>query len=412
MGAAHQALAALSLLASAAWAQTNPGGGSAWFGECRAGYWSGNRNLDERENIAKATCLAQWRYSTPGLNSAASLRLGAADHTTTRSANAELREAYLDWQPAGWSLRAGRQLLAWGRADRFNPSDYLSARDFTLLVPEDEEQRLGADALQVRRFFTPGLSLAAVATRFRPNVLPRGSLPPNLVDADRPRRVMGALKLESVGTGLDWSISAFDGYAASPIYHVGPAGPGGFVFQAEHERVRALGADAAWALGRWNLRAEAAAYRSSASCASCPQQQRDSVRAVIGVDTDLGDSANINVQLFSIGRSGYRSPSELPAEQRALALALQRLNSEYARRETGLTLRLSNRWFNDRLRAELGAIIDLSKHSQLWRPRVSYGFSDGIKLSAGADLFSGPAQSFFGSRKDNRLGLAELALIF
>ena len=37
-----------------------------------------------------------------------------------------------------------------GRADRINPTDNLTPRDFTLLVPDDEDQRFGTAAIRAR----------------------------------------------------------------------------------------------------------------------------------------------------------------------------------------------------------------------------------------------------------------------
>jgi hypothetical protein len=396
-------------------APASPKASSSLFGECRVGLWSGNRNLDDQRRIGKATCLGQakWRASS-GLGAAASLHLGSRDREDARKANADLREAHLDWQSERWSLRAGRQLLAWGRADRVNPTDHFSARDFTLLVPEDEEQRLGSDAVQLKHFFNPGWSLAGVVARFRANGLPQGLLPPNTVAAERPRRAMGALKLERTGSGADGSLSYFDGWGLSPIYTVQPApsqpAPA-FVFQAEHQRVRALGGDLALALGRWNLRGEAAAYRlGDDRSASNP---RRASRFVLGVDTDIGSTANLNLQVFTIRRSDYTEPDRLadPGQQ-ALARGLDRLNSEFGRQETGLTLRVADRWLNDRLKVELGAIFDLSNRSRLLRPRLAYNLSDQWRWTVGADWFDGPEQSFFGSRKANRLAFTEASFVF
>ena len=45
-------------------------------------------------------------------------------------------------------VRAGRQIIAWGRADGVNPTDNLSGQDLTLLVPDDVDRRLGTTAVR------------------------------------------------------------------------------------------------------------------------------------------------------------------------------------------------------------------------------------------------------------------------
>ena len=60
----------------------------------------------------------------------------------------ELREAFVDVRLGRLDLRAGRQIIAWGRADGVNPTDNLSGQDLTLLVPDDDDRRLGTTAVR------------------------------------------------------------------------------------------------------------------------------------------------------------------------------------------------------------------------------------------------------------------------
>lgn len=151
-------------------------------GECRAGYWSSNRNLDERDGNGLLACSLAWRQPiAQGLRAVFSGRAGQNISGEARGFDSRLREGYVEWESGDWSLRVGRQILAWGRADRINPTDTLSPRDFTALVAEDEEQRLGIDAVRLRHDFNPELSATAVWARFTAHRTPTGLLPPNLV---------------------------------------------------------------------------------------------------------------------------------------------------------------------------------------------------------------------------------------
>src|SRR5262249_15827903 len=119
-----------------AWAQVS--------GSLRAGYWSASRSLNDSTHLATA---ALWLKAEPRLGRHMALTgegwlrneaLFQADETS-----GELREAYLDVSVGAVDLRLGKQLIVWGRADRLNPTDNLTPRNFTLLVPEDDDQRLG-----------------------------------------------------------------------------------------------------------------------------------------------------------------------------------------------------------------------------------------------------------------------------
>ncbi|WP_028997638.1 DUF1302 family protein [Azohydromonas australica] len=381
-------------------------------GECRAGYWSSNRNLDERDGNGLLACGLSWRQPVAqGLRTVFSGRAGQNLSGDARAFDSRLREGYVEWESGDWSLRVGRQVLAWGRADRINPTDNLSPRDFTALVAEDEEQRLGIDAVRLRHDFNEAFSATAVWARFTAHRMPTGLWPPNLVPATEPGRGEWALKLDHVGD-IDWSVSYFEGYERSARYAVQPQALGGFVFQGRYERARVLGLDTATAAGPWTLRTEMAHGQFRPDCTGCATSRREVSRIVLGADRDVLDETNLNVQLFGIHRTGYVDPAGLQGTQQMVAQGLDRLNSEFGRNEWGLSLRLSRRMLNERLKLELSAITDFTQGSAVLRPRVYYAISDALRWSAGADHFTGPRQSFFGNRKRNDLVFTELSFIF
>lgn len=396
-------LAALSaFIPDLASAQARP------FGECRAGYWSSNRNLDDQTGIPKATCFVNWRPAFgEGLRFGLNARAGLRDEGEARGGDGRVREAFGEFESGPWTFRLGRQIIAWGRSDRINPTDSLSPRDFTFLTPEDDEQRDGIDAVVVRRHLSEALSMSAVLARFEAHVIPQGSLPANRRAPSEPSRGELALKLDHTGAGIDWSVSYFDGHERFARHRVAFAAPMQPVFLTEFEKKRTLGADFATAVGAWTLRGEFSYSDLNGDCQGCSLARRKLAQAVIGMDRDFWDTGNVNAQVFFTRRSDRDSAASLPLMQ-----ALERLNSEFSERESGVTLRLSNRFLNDRLRAEVSGIADFTHRSGVLRPRVSYAFSDALKLSVGADHFRGRPQSFFGARKRNNVGFAELTVVY
>ncbi len=408
---------ALILWASAppSLAQTHDTGAAlaAPFGECALGPWTSSRNLDDRANIATAGCLLSWRPKLGadvrlGLN----VRAGWQDQGTADSLNHRVREAYVDFDADPLSVRVGRQIIAWGRADRINPTDSLSPRDVTLLVPDDEQQRNGIDAVRLRYAINPALSLTAVMAKSEANVTPTGALPANLTLAEPPRDTEWAVKLDRSGSGLDWSVSYFDGLSRAVRYRLDVANPRAPVFRGEFERAQKLGADFAIAQGAWTFRGEIAHARMQAVCAGCPSAARRVTSAVIGGDVDFAETMNFNVQVFTHVKGDFTDPAGLTGVQQTLALGLNRLNTDYAARETGVTLRLSDRLLNDKLRWEISAVLDLNGNSRAIRPRLSYAINDHLRLTAGLDHFDGPSQSYFGALKKNSTAFAVVSWVF
>ena len=111
-------------------------------------------------------------------------------------------------------------------------------------------------------------------------------------------------------------------------------------------------------------------------------------------------------------KENFADPAGLTGVREALALGLNRLNTDYAARETGLTLRLSDRLLNDKLRWEISAVLDLNSNSYAIRPRLSYAVNDHIRLTAGLDHFAGPSQSYFGALTKNSTAFAMVSWVF
>ncbi len=385
------------------------------FGECRTGYWSSTRNLDDVKDVSSTTCLLNLKLQpAENLRLAASARLSQAFSAAGSGFSGRLREAYVHADFGDVSLKLGRQIVVWGRSDRISPTDVMSSRDFTARVPDDDEQRNGSDLAALRWQASGDVAITAYLGRFEPHQIPTGSLPAGLLTAAKPQRPEVAIKIDRTGEGVDFSVSYFDGFDKAARYAFVQSGPPGN-FQSQHEHMQMAGADLATSTGRWTFRGEAAAFKMTASCALCPggnAPSRKIQRAVAGVDRDFLDTANVNVQFFIIKRTGYTSPESLQGTQKLVLESLNRLNGEFGAIERGLTLRFSERFLNDLLKVEASSIFDLNNSSHLLRARASYAINDAFKLSAGVDGFNGKAQSFFGSRRKNSAAFVELAWVF
>lgn len=330
-----------------------------------------------------------------------------ADTTTNR-----FREAYLDWDNGVTALRMGRQIISWGRADSLNPTDKLDPKNFTLLVSDDDGQRQGIDAMNLRHSLDANWSLTTVVAQFSPHVMPAGSLPAALVPANSPSRAEWALKLDHSGQGVDGSLSYFDGFERAERYSVDLSNPAMPIFRGNFDRAQSLGIDFAFATAMFTWRGEFSHTNLQAECLTCDSTNRRVSRAVMGGDMELPSGLNVNLQYFFTQHHDFADPASVPDAMRPLQAGRNLLNREFAVVERGVTMRLSDRLLNDKLKWEISAVADTTGNSWLIRPRVSYAFGDHLKLTLGLDLFEGDAQSYFGSLAQNRLAFAVLSLVF
>ena len=55
----------------------------------------------------------------------------------------DIREAYLNLNLGKFDFRVGEQIVLWGRADGFNPTNNVTPQDFCVFSPEEDDKRLG-----------------------------------------------------------------------------------------------------------------------------------------------------------------------------------------------------------------------------------------------------------------------------
>lgn len=90
--------------------------------------------------------------------------------------NLDMREAYVEvrgFLTENLDLKVGRQRIAWGTADKFNPTDNLNPNDWEDIIHFD--RRNGSEAVNLQYYFGNGASLQVVYVPFfRPANLPLG----------------------------------------------------------------------------------------------------------------------------------------------------------------------------------------------------------------------------------------------
>ncbi len=177
----------------------------------------------------------------------------------------------------GLTFEAGKQLVRWGKADVLNPTDRFAPRDLLEVVDNEvlaiTAARLtyerGADTLDL--VFSPRLTpsrLPLPGSRWAPS-LASGALPGSLplgaadwpvvvVGSNFPTRPQAGVRWNHVGSGFEYSFTAYDGFNNLPNSQVS-ANPIALRFEVTHTfpAMRMVGGDMAWPLRWFTLKAEA-----------------------------------------------------------------------------------------------------------------------------------------------------------
>jgi hypothetical protein len=320
----------------------------------------------------------------------------------------ELREGYVERAFGDLDLKIGRQVIVWGRADKVNPTDVWSVKDLELLATDDEDQRLGAAAVQASRQIGH-LNLVGVwQPEWRTPVFPVPTLPGGLQSqtmAPHDAARQFGLKLDHSGEGPDWSVSYARTIDKVPDLATGPPGRLDFIYRP----LEMFGADAAAPVGRYGLRGEIAYSRTLERDVPGAAIKHDNLFLVAGIERTFGGELNVNLQVLDRHNIGFRQSDRIadPALQR-LDRQEDVISNQLAPDMHGVSLRVVDKFFDETLEGELAGVAWFGKAGSALRPKLSYAVNDRLKLVAGGQLYFGSRDGFFGRFRDASTLFTEL----
>ncbi len=392
--------------------------GARASGAIRFDYFRSNRLLDDKSNFYGATLQGKLdAVLASGVDAKIDARATNPDASDKGDTDASLVEGYVTMRSDQWRVRAGKQIVPWGRTDAINPTDNLTPRDYVVLLPFDEDQRIGTTALTVDRYLSDELTLSVFTTPyFEPSKIPFPENQVVFVEQRPPRRLskseIGA-RINKAGGGIDWSASYFHGYSLLPDFRPIGISPAGIVLQVDYGSTDIFGLDFATNVGRYGFRGEMAYVATSDVSGMDPFGKNPYWFYVIGGDRTFDGSLNINIQLFGRHVRNYSDPEDIADPiQRSIAVLNAIINSQQDRNTYGITARISKKWLNDTLKAEIFAVVNLTRDDSYLRPLITYDATDHVSLTVGADLYRGLDNTFFGRLKLNRGAFAEVRYSF
>ncbi len=379
-------------------------------GSLRGSYWNMDNNPTGSNNIGVGEL---WLKAMPQVGEEAKIIaegwLRASNISGTTQSTGRLREGYLSFSQGEADFRIGKQIIVWGRADQINPTDNLSPRDNTLLFAETDDQRQGTTAVKATYHFTQLAATAIWLPQFSPNVQPIPPAPGVTFAENIPKGDQYALKLEQAGQDIDWSLSYFHGFDLNPDISIASPPPPALNLALRHHRIRVLGADAATVLGRFGVRSEIAYTWTEDAAGNNPFIKNPFLYGVVGADKTFLEYLNINAQYFARHISRYQNPTTVADPfERFVAIQQSIIASQQDRFQQGASLRISNKWFNETLDAELTTVYNATRGDYLLRPKIGYAFNDHWRGSLGANLFRGDGNTFFGLLKNRSAVFAEM----
>jgi hypothetical protein len=342
----------------------------------------------------------------------------------------ELREAYVNLYLGALDLRLGQQIIVWGRADAFNPTNNITPFDFGVRSPIEDDRRRGNVGARAFYSLAPLRFEAVWMPVYVPALLPGLELNEfvTVSDTDFPptdlESGLGALRAHLELPSLELSASYLYGHAPLPGFALGS-----FTVGQDPPEVRiartayaqhVVGFDFSTAFGELLAVRGEAAYRRPASDERRVYEPRPDLQYVLGLDRAFGD---VSVILQYIGRYVFDwqrdAGPDMPVQPEALVGFMEPLGPlleetittsidqelavrnqiVFAQRERVQHLasaRVEWTGLHDTLSLSALGLVNFTTREALFYPKLGYRISDTMTAYFGAEIYTGPNDTLLG----------------
>jgi hypothetical protein len=340
-----------------------------------------------------------------------------------------IREMYGELHLGRFDIRAGQQVVAWGRADAFNPTDNITPKDYFVRSPEPDDMRLGNYLFRTTFRINEFLSLEGIWVPVYRYSVYRYDLfdMPEFVSFHQPgyntltpHGGNMALKFDYYFPAVDGSVSVFNGFdpqAGIDVRNMNLDFVSGLSLGLEPKPFRqtTIGADFATTAGQFGLRGELGFRIPGQDYKEEIYAPQSDLRYVFGVDRSIG-KFNILVQYSGQWVPGFESMPELfmfsdsesipmpePFSFEELNRSLDDQIIGFNRLIFGQSHRISHMvmvrpsvsLFYETLQCEVFASYNFNTEEYTIDGRVSYRINDQLGLTIGGQYFDGPAVSMY-----------------
>jgi len=323
--------------------------------------------------------------------------------------NISLQEAYIDYYTDWMSLRFGRQVMTWGKADEINPTDILNPQDLTNMMEDKIIRKKGLFAIKANWI----ISDFELETIWKPEYgymsLPSLDSPWSFLDLAGGRRfeqpekpgsdldeTEWGIRLSRTISWFDLSTTWYDGWDNIYTMDFKNAGQVPFGAPLMISRTKMVGGAFAASIASIGVWGEGAYFITEDGEGDNPFVRNPYAQYVIGSDYTFYSGLKINVQYFQEVRTGEDSYAEELSEDMlpsALGIGLQL--------ERAMTARLQYAFgFGESQSIEVFTMADLEESGYMIGPKYRISPEPGVEFEFGGVVLVGDEESMYG-RFDN-----------
>lgn len=323
----------------------------------------------------------------------------------------DLREAFIELNFEKFDIKAGNQIVAWGRADGWNPTNIITPQDPIVRSPEPDDIYTGNLMANINYQLSGQLSIEGIwIPVYKPSVIPitLSDYPGNIsfLEGNYPDTKLKngsfALKVDANSARAGGSVSYFNGYQILPGIDLGNYEFDGQNFEMEflprayHEQ--RIGLDFSTTFGSFGLRAEAAWQIPTDDYEAEAYIPNPDIEYVIGLEKDIG-KLNIIAQYIGIAVLEYKD-MEQPTDPEGMILnSLEKYNRLISMHQDEFShiifLRPSLLVMHNNLQAELLSMYNFTTEEIMISSKISYDLSDVANISAGYNYYYGKENTLY-----------------
>jgi hypothetical protein len=331
-----------------------------------------------------------------------------------------LREAFVSLHKSGWLLRAGQQIIPWGSSDVVNPTDFLTAHDYSFYAVETEKTRSGAISVLVSHAW-PHVETTVVATPIPPStvlLLPPNTLPMGITLVEpvpfdtKLENAEVAAKVKFSGRKWDLALVGFRGFNHTPEFELVAADDNGAVVRQNHHGIVAGGIDGSASVGRLVARIEGSVVRTENHDGNDPTIQPSYAYGVFGLERPLGDRVRVQAQAIARTYPRWSAPATAMGAMQGVAAANALILDYQDRARTSATLRVSYLSAEERWAAEVFGAVNFVGGDFLVRPLLGWHPTEAVAIQVGADIYGGPKTRPLGAMRPFNGGFLQTSFAF
>ena len=332
-----------------------------------------------------------------------------------------LKEAYIDFGNDWASLRTGRQIIIWGKADGVQIVDIICPQDNrTLAGSSIKDKRIAVDAallnfhsemfaldLVAVPVFTPAKMPVEKDNPLNPIFFPSKSGNTPLIWSDEEKldfdlkNMQGGARFSAWLPFADFAASFYTGLDHDAAYTTSLT-ESGIQMTGEHKRLWMAGLETAIPAGSFVLRAESAFIKGRNFTGkkwenmTCKPVDSNQICALAGFDWNSG---------------GFTITAQYIED---IILDFNEDEFERKRRLPKATLSVEKSFLNDLLTLNFSGAINLNNKDCALCPSAEYAISDSLKIKGGADIYTKGTDkaSTYGKLKEASCGYFRLTYSF